>query len=438
MASHHEIVAEEWKSRSRELAEWAMEKLANRKDVWGQYAALTEGEQKKLGRTYKAMTLPVASKRGPDMVTLDKLTRHFASQHRRRPQIVGLHAKSKENTSKWLGIDIDMHDDSKADAEEHSRRNLVGALKWWRELQSMGYDPLLFDSNNNGGYHLWVLFDEPAPTEHVFAFAWSLVSTWEATNLSEEPETFPKKPKERKPGEDVLGAWFRLPGLHHTRDHYARVWSGDEWLDDPWLSGHAAIDAMVQCVGGPAPPAVSAPEDHSRITIRGVAGKRGEKLKSVPHGSVHRVTEKAGSEKPKRASDRKRSFKRSGKATVCVDLDGVLAQNIGATSLAEIGDPVDGAVEFTRELSQIANVVILTSRLSQDEGKVASAEYRKAVVRIEDWLNEHGFAFERVHTGQGKPPASAYIDDRGVSCKPMDDGIAAFKEALEQTERLCN
>ena len=430
MASHYEIVAEEWKSRSRELAEWAMEKLVNRKDVWGQYAALTEGEKKKLGRTYKAMTLPVAAKRGPDMVTLDKLTRHFASQHRRRPQIVGLHAKSKENTSRWLGIDIDMHDDSKADAEEHSRRNLVGALKWWRQLQTMGYDPLLFDSNNNGGYHLWVLFDEPAPTEHVFAFAWSIVSTWEETNLSEEPETFPKKPKEKKPDEDVLGAWFRLPGLHHTREHYATVWSGDEWLDDPWLSGHAAIDAMLQCVGGPPPPAVCAPADHSRITLRGVEGMRGEKLRS------------AGSKpaKPKRAADRKRSFKRTGKAKVCVDLDGVLAQNIGATSLAEIGDPVDGAIEFTRELSNFAEIIVLTSRLSQDNpaGRQSSAEQRKAVTRIEDWLNEHGFAYDRVHAGQGKPAANAYIDDRGVSCRPMDDGVAAFQQALKLTERLCN
>ena len=421
MASHYEIVAEEWKSRSRELAEWAMDKLVNRKDVWGQYASLTEGEKIKLGRTYKAMTLPIASKRGPDMVTLDKLTRHFASQHRRRPQIVGLHAKSVENTSKWLGIDIDMHDDDKADAEEHSRRNLVGALKWWRQLQTMGYDPLLFDSNNNGGYHLWVLFDEPAPTEHVFAFAWSIVSTWEENNLSEEPETFPKKPKVNKQGEDRLGAWFRIPGLHHTRDHYASVWSGDEWLDDPWLHGHAAIDAMLQCVGGPPPPAESAPEDHSRITIRGVEGKRGEELRT---------------NRPKRAVDRKRSFKRTGKATICVDLDGVLAQNIGATSLAEIGDPVDGAVEFTRQLAEFADVVVLTSRLAQN--KVASAEYRKAVSRIEDWLNEHGFAFDHVHTGQGKPAASAYIDDRGVSCRPMDDGVGAFSEALEKTRQLCN
>ena len=418
MASHHEIVVKEWQSRSREMAEWAMERLVNRKDVWGQYASLTAGEQKKLGRSYKAMTLPVAAKRGPDMVTIDKLTRHFASAHRQRPQIIGLHAKSKENTSRWLGIDIDMHDAGKADAEEHARRNLVGAINWWRQLQTMGYDPLLFDSNNNGGYHIWVLFDDPAPTEHVFAMAHSIVSTWEENNLSEEPETFPKKLKP-----DSLGAWFRLPGLHHTRDHYCTVWSGDEWLDDPWLSGHAAMDAMLQCVGGPPPPAKSAPDDHSRITLRGVAGKRGEGMTAEP--------------RPKRAADRKRQFKRTTKPTVCVDLDGVLAENVGRGSLTEIGEPIDGAVEFTRTLAEFADVVVLTSRLSQAPEKVATAEYRKVVSRIEDWLEEHGFAFESVYSGHGKPPASAYIDDRGVSCRPQEAGVGAFQDAMETIQKLC-
>lgn len=418
MASHHEIVVKEWQSRAREMAEWAMERLVNRKDVWGQYAALTQGEQKKLGRTYKAMTLPVASKRGPDMVTLDKLTRHFASAHRQRPQIIGLHAKSKENTSRWLGIDIDMHDDHKADAEEHARRNLVGAINWWRQLQTMGYDPLLFDSNNNGGYHIWVLFEEPAPTEHVFAMAHSIVSGWQENNLSEEPETFPKKLKEGS-----LGAWFRLPGLHHTRDHYGTVWSGDEWLDDPWLSGHAAMDAMLQCMGGPPPPVAAAPDEHSRMTIRGIEGVRGEALNAP---------------KSKRAADRKRSFKRTSRPTVCVDLDGVLAENIGRSSLTEIGDPIDGAIEFTRELAEFADVVILTSRLSQSAEKIVTAEYRKAITRIEDWLQEHGFAFDHVYTGQGKPPASAYIDDRGVSCQPQNDGVIAFSDAMKSIQKLCH
>jgi hypothetical protein len=37
MAASEEIIGEEWKERSRELADWAMERLVNRRDVWGQY-----------------------------------------------------------------------------------------------------------------------------------------------------------------------------------------------------------------------------------------------------------------------------------------------------------------------------------------------------------------------------------------------------------------
>ena len=428
MASQHEIVAEEWRERSRELAEWAMEKLVNRKDVWGQYGSLTPGEQKKLGRTYKAMTLPVASKRGPDMVTLDKLTRHFASAHHHRPQIIGLHAKSADNTSRWLGIDIDMHDDQKSDAEDHARRNLVAAINWWRQLQNMGYDPLLFDSNNNGGFHIWVLFDEPAPTEHVFAFAWSLVSTWRENNLSEEPETFPKKLQK-----DKLGAWFRLPGLHHTRDHYARVWSGDDWLDDPWLSGHAAIDAMLQCVGGPPPPAVSQPDEHSRTTLRSSQVKPDTR----PRAPINKQADTAADAKVgnRRAADRKKNFKRTGKAKVCIDLDGVLAQKHGTAHAVDIGEPIDGAVEFTRTISQFATIVILTSRLAA-RGK--TSDKKSMVNRIAAWLDEHGFAYDEIYTGTGKPPANAYVDDRGVSCRPQQDGIAAFEQSMQLINLLCD
>ncbi len=410
MATHHEIVCDEWKARARELAEWAMLRLVNRKDVWGQYAALTPGEQKKLGRSYKAMTLPVASKRGPDMVTIDKLTRHFSSRHRQRPQIIGLHSKSAEDTCLWLGIDIDMHDSNKAGAEEHARRNLVGAIAWWRQLQTMGYDPLLFDSNGNGGYHLWVLFEEPAPADQVFAFAWSIVSSWEENNLSEEPETFPKKFKP-----DSLGPWFRLPGLHHTRDHYATLWSGDEWLDDPWLSGHAAVDALLQCVPGPPPPQVKAPAKHSRTTIRS--------KKSA-----------AGKTKPKRASDRKRKFKRTSRPSVCVDLDGVLAHR--QAGLDAIGEPIDGALEFCQQLSEHADVVILTARLALE--KPDDSRKHAILQMIESWLQEHGITYHHIHSGEGKPPAIAYIDDRAVPCTPLEHGIAAFDSATAAVERLSN
>ena len=110
MATEHEIIGEEWAERASELADWAMERLVNRKDVWGQYSVLTPAERRREGKSYKAMTLPKKEMRGEDMVTIDKLTRHFRSRHHRKPQIIGLHTKSKETTSRWFGIDIDLHD----------------------------------------------------------------------------------------------------------------------------------------------------------------------------------------------------------------------------------------------------------------------------------------------------------------------------------------
>ena len=81
MATEHEIIGEEWAERASELADWAMERLVNRKDVWGQYSVLTPAERRREGKSYKAMTLPKKEMRGEDMVTIDKLTRHFRSRH---------------------------------------------------------------------------------------------------------------------------------------------------------------------------------------------------------------------------------------------------------------------------------------------------------------------------------------------------------------------
>ncbi len=407
MATRHEIIGEEWKARAPELAEWAMRHLVNRKDVWGQYSVLTPAERRREGRDYKAMTLPRKDIRGADRVTLDKLTRHFASRRHHKPQIIGLHAKSKQGTSKWLGIDIDCHDADAVAAEDHARRNLVGALKWWRDFQQWGYDPLLLDSNGAGGYHLWVLFAEPAPTEDVFAFAKRVVTQWESNNLDEEPETFPKKVKKGS-----LGSWFRLPGLHHTREHYSRVWSGDEWLDDPWLDGHAAIDALLDATPGPPPPRADRINASPRKTRRGAGN---------------------AAESARKASVRKTRFKPTGKPTVCVDLDGVLADRSYTRGKTRIGDPIDGAVDFTRELAEFADIIILTSRFSGLKGDRDIAKLEEA---IRQWLDKHHFSYTRVWTESAKPPAQAYIDDHGVYCCPAKEGISAFETAMTATRAL--
>ena len=40
MTAGHGIIGEKWHSRSRELAEWALDYLVNRLDVWGQSSLL--------------------------------------------------------------------------------------------------------------------------------------------------------------------------------------------------------------------------------------------------------------------------------------------------------------------------------------------------------------------------------------------------------------
>ena len=442
MATQHEIVGEEWKSRATELAEWAMQHLVNRKDVWGQYSVMTPREQRESDRSYKAMTLPVKTKRGKDMVTLDKLTRHFASRRLFKPQLIGLHAKSKESTSRWLGIDIDCHDTESVQAEDHARRNLQGALSWWREFQSRGYDPLLFDSSNRGGYHLWVILAEPAPTMDVFALGQSVIANWRELNLEEEPETFPKLPKE-----DSLGSWFRLPGLHHSRDHYGSVWSGDEWLSDPWLSGHAAIDMMLQTLPGPPPPQVKPIAKHSRVTRRGQTDKTVQTGRPRPSAEADHNKQIGSTETPDigsntRAGDRKRRFKRTGKPTVCVDLDGVLAQRASGQMGGEvIGEPVAGAREFLDELSEKATIVIFTARFSRS-GKQSKTEPEKLRARqqladtIEAWLISHSFRFDSICSSEAKPLAIAYVDDRAVSCRPEIEGLQAFAAAATAVDKL--
>ena len=404
MAASEEIIGQEWKERSRELADWAMERLVNRRDVWGQYALLSPEQARESGRTYKAMTLPVPEMRGEDRVTLDKLARHFASRRLHRPQLIGLHAESQEGTSRWLGIDIDNHDLDAVGADARASCNLAGALSWWRAFWERGYDPLLFDSSGRGGYHLWVLFAEPAPTAAVFDLVKAVASTWEANQLEEEPEVFPKQPR---PGS--LNAWFRLPGMHHTQPHYSRLWSGEEWLSDPWLEGHAAIDAMLQVIPGPPPPAPA-----------------GAPSPSAPERS---------------AAVRKQRFSGAGRPTVCLDLDGVLVDRTYARGGETLGDPIDGAVEFTRALAEQADIVIHTARLANRPAGAsdgaAQAEQRRIEERIRAWLDQHGFAYKEIALAVGKPIASAYVDDRGVSCRPLDDGPRAFEEALAAVRRLC-
>lgn len=108
------------------------------------------------------------------------------------------------------------------------------------------------------------------------------------------------------------------------------------------------------------------------------------------------------------------------KKTALVDLDGVLADySKGWQGVDKIGDPIPGAVEFCRRLSTFARVVIYTTRCSSDASDRSGANAAELVAKVKAWLDRHGFAYDDIFSGQGKPFAACIIDDRAVNCNPQ-------------------
>lgn len=124
------------------------------------------------------------------------------------------------------------------------------------------------------------------------------------------------------------------------------------------------------------------------------------------------------------------------KHSLCIDLDGVLAKYDGFSRKLEIGPPIPGAKEFLESLYKLAYIKIYTCRtniglfsefnLSQDELKYL----------VKQWLDLNEFKYDEIWCGQGKPLASAYIDDRGISCTPQKDGSEAYNKVIQQIIEL--
>lgn len=229
-----------WAACAADLAAWAWERLVNRTDVWGGYVPLedrgkervsAEGEVYKLGAT---LTRPARAKRGKILLTRAVLERHFRARGPR--DVMGLHTTSPEQTSKWGSVEIDHH------GEQGTPRELTwkAARGWYAELRHAGYHPLLTDSNGDGGYHLDVIYNRPVPTPDLYHFLRKLTANHFLYGLSAQPETFPKQPRlrPRADGRPVYGNWKRVPGRHHTRDHWSRVWDGDGWLEGAEAAGY--------------------------------------------------------------------------------------------------------------------------------------------------------------------------------------------------------
>lgn len=226
-------VPEAWAARAVELADWAM-RLRNRTDIHGRYLA---SDRRKVdpstGRVLNAYTCHAE-------LTHGLLVRHFAGAG--LCELAGLHTTSLDETCRWIVVDFDAHGDG-----DDPAGNLAMATDVFGSVRCHGFDALLLDSNGAGGYHLWVLFGGPIPSEDAWRLGRWLVRDHARFGLVAPPESFPKQPRLRG---KRIGNWVRLPGRHHTKDHWTKVRCprrGD------WLARDEAIGAILRVRGRDVP-----------------------------------------------------------------------------------------------------------------------------------------------------------------------------------------
>ena len=329
MGDYFDRIADEWRERADELAPWAMSHMVNRTDVWGRYLAKRQ-RKGEFGSRNNAITAPFREERGKVFLNVPSLEKHFKT--RDAGGVLGLHSTSADLTSRWLAIDIDLHDED--DLSVSPQGNFVAAQSWRDKLVELGCDPLLLDSNGKGGFHLLVVFAQPIATKSVHAFGKRLVEDYEQRGLDRAPEVFPGSPKW-----DHYGDWLRLFGRHHTRDFFTRVWNDEPWAEEPWLEGHDAIDRILRT---------------QPMTLEQAAA--------------------VGLEPARR--------------TICLDFDGVIHSYRSGWCGAEVipDPPIHGTQEAIQRLRKHFRVVIHSARCATEAG-------HEAVIA---WLLKHGFEVDDV------------------------------------------
>ncbi len=102
------------------------------------------------------------------------------------------------------------------------------------------------------------------------------------------------------------------------------------------------------------------------------------------------------------------------KPTICIDFDGVL-NNYHGYDGDNLGTPRDGAKEFLQELNKKYTVIILSARRYSH------------IIR---WLNEYDLWQYVADVTSFKPPATCYVDDRGIQFN------GDYKETLKQIKKF--
>ncbi|WP_434480895.1 TOTE conflict system archaeo-eukaryotic primase domain-containing protein [Gemmatimonas sp.] len=247
-----------WRASAAALAAFVDASLPNRRDVWGGYIA--RADRPTWG---KVTTAPAKFRRGLDLLSPAVLARHFGA--RDESQVIGLHTTSVDDTSRWFGLDFDVHEDDGAPITPAHREAVNAACAWCVRALSDSCALLCEDSDGDGGRHLWVRFDAPVETPALYVWLTALAAACrEATGYA--PETYPKQARLplNSHGVPQCGNWLRLPGLHHTRAHWSRFVTAD----GAWASGADAVATLLSWAPTPAaviPPLSAWPQPAPRV-----------------------------------------------------------------------------------------------------------------------------------------------------------------------------
>lgn len=111
---------------------------------------------------------------------------------------------------------------------------------------------------------------------------------------------------------------------------------------------------------------------------------------------------------------RQRMIADKGRYTVCVDVDGTLAEYQGWKSYTQVGAPIKSMVGTLRAI--IASrpsvyIIVHTCRVTTVDNKIIPA----AVETLTRWLKTHEVPYDEIWMGTGKPYANVYIDDMAAN-----------------------
>ena len=190
-----------WLTHCRELAAWAWERLAIKRDRHGMYsvdgsAAWSFSE-----------------------VTVGDLAAHFAGKI-----TLGLGATSLDDQCLWVAWDMDNHVSDIA-----TNQNLDYGIVLRDRLRALGFNAVLIeDSDGKGGIHGLCLFAAPIPAKLAHAFSKWIARDYKEHGL-EKIECFPKNSTVQHTNAKC-GTYLRTPAKHHKRDHWSRFYGVDDWM----------------------------------------------------------------------------------------------------------------------------------------------------------------------------------------------------------------